>query len=461
MIRLFDSLAGSVVDLVPRTEGELSIYVCGPTVNDVPHLGHGRMSLVWDVLRRWLTFSGVKVTYVSNVTDVDDKIIERARQENRSTGEVVADYEGQWWATMDALGVARPTHTPHATDYITPMIDMVAALIERGFAYRIDDGVYFDVSAVSDYGCLSGQPLDQLRATERVEPNPQKRSPLDFAVWKAAKPGEPQWEAPFGAGRPGWHTECVVMSLDLLGDGFDLHTGGLDLRFPHHENERAQAVALGHTFARHWDHHGFVMAGGEKMSNSLGNFTSLAELLATIDQRAYRLLVLRSHYRQPIDVSASTMADAVRALGRLDAFARRFDLPALAGSRLERATDHASSGAATELFAQIGDRLDADLDTPGAVAILFDAISRSNALADAGDEHANKLARAVNAGFGALGLTLRADRGVVDAASAELVAARDAARAARDWSRADEIRDELVAAGWTVEDSPHGTVIRR
>jgi cysteinyl-tRNA synthetase len=461
VIRLFDSINGAVTEIVPRTEGQFSMYVCGPTVNDVPHLGHGRMALVWDVLRRWITFTGLEVIYVSNVTDVDDKIIERARLDGRSPSDVVADYEGQWWSVMDALGVARPTFSPHATEYIDQMISLVSALIEKDVAYVIDDGVYFDVSAVPDYGCLSGQPLAALRATERVEPNIQKRSPLDFAVWKAAKAGEPSWDTPFGPGRPGWHTECVAMSLDLLGENFDLHTGGQDLRFPHHENERAQAVALGRGFARHWSHHGFVMAGEQKMSNSLGNFTSLADLLTSIDQRAYRLLVLRSHYRQPIDVSASTMADAVRALARLDSLARRFDLPALAGTTLERFVDHPLEGDGAMLLANVSDRLNSDLDTSGAVALLFESLTRAHALADAGDDSGIELAQAVNVGFGALGLPLRSDRGDVDDASAALIAARDAARVARDWIEADRLRDELVAAGWVVEDGVGGTFVHR
>jgi cysteinyl-tRNA synthetase len=342
------------------------------------------------------------------------------------------------------------------------MVALIGRLLERDVAYETSDGVYFDVSKVPDYGLLAGQPLDSLRAGARVEANEHKRSPLDFALWKRAKPGEPRWAAPFGEGRPGWHTECVVMSLALLGDGFDLHCGGQDLRFPHHENERAQAIADGAIFARHWNHNGWVEVGGQKMGKSLFNFTTLGELLATTDQRAYRLLVLRSHYRSPIEVSSATIADAERALDRLDALARRFELPELAGERLERRSDFAFAGEAANLKENFSALLDDDLDTPGAIALVFDAVSRANSLADAGDESAaRELAEAVNALLGSLGLALHSRAALVDDESTSLVAERDRARAARDWTRADQLRDQLVARGWVVEDSPQGTVIRR
>ena len=358
------------------------MYVCGPTVNNLPHLGHGRFSLVWDVVRRWLTWNGLEVNYVSNITDIDDRIIARALLEERSEPEVAQQFECEWQHAMRALGVADPTTSPHATAYVEEMVSMIGELIARDIAYETSDGVYFDVSRVADYGALAAQPLDSLRAGARVEANDEKRSPLDFAVWKKAKPSEPTWPAPFGDGRPGWHTECVVMSMELLGDGFDLHAGGFDLRFPHHENERAQAVSLGHQFARRWSHNGWVMVGDVKMSKSLHNYTSLTELLSQTDQRAYRLLVLRSHYRSPIEVSPLTVADAERALARLDSLARRFQLPALAGQKLERRTSFVFEKESASLYDDVAARLDDDLDTPAAVALLFDALSRANSAAD-------------------------------------------------------------------------------
>ncbi len=462
MIRLYDTVRGEVRDVVLRSPGRLSMYVCGPTVDNLPHLGHGRFSLVWDVARRWFSFVGLRVHYVSNITDVDDKIIARASAEGRSETEVVAQYEREWFDAMARLGVAEPDDVPHATDYIPQMVELIAAFLERGIAYQTSDGVYFDVTSVEDYGLLAGQPLESLRAGARVEASDEKRSPLDFALWKNAKPGEPYWPAPFGEGRPGWHTECVVMSLGLLGEDFDLHTGGLDLKFPHHENERAQAVAAQKSFARHWDHNGAVMVAGEKMSKSLGNFTTLTELLADTDPRAYRLLVLRSHYRSPIEVTREIVADAERALARLDALARRFDLPELAGERFELASAHAWEEESLELFERVSALMNDDLNTPQSVAELFEALSAANTLADDGRAvEARRLAQSVNVLFGALGLALVARAAPVDDESARLVAERDMARAAADWDEADRLRAALVERGWIVEDGPGGTLIRR
>jgi cysteinyl-tRNA synthetase len=462
VIRLFDSVHGEVRDLDLRDPGRVAMYVCGPTVDNLPHLGHGRFTLVWDVARRWFTFQGLEVRFVSNITDIDDKIIARAKQEGRTTPEVVVEYEGRWWDAMSAIGVCAPDDSPHATAFVAEMVELISSFLASDVAYVTSDGVYFDVSRVADYGLLAGQPLESLRAGARVEAHDEKRSPLDFALWKNAKPGEPSWPAPFGDGRPGWHTECVVMSLGLLGEGFDLHCGGFDLKFPHHENERAQAVAAGREFARHWAHNGWVMVGGEKMSKSLGNFTSLTDLLARTDPRAYRLLVLRSHYRSPIEVTPSTIADAERALARLDSFARRFALPALAGDRLEVGAHHPWPGEALDLYARVASNMDDDLDTPLAVAQLFEAVATANSAADRGDDGtARELAVAVNVLFAAMGLALRARDDEADPKSAELVTRRDAARAARDWTEADRLRVELVTLGWVVEDSASGTLIRR
>ena len=441
------------------------MYVCGPTVYDLPHIGHGRYNLVFDILRRYLLFNGQAVQYVSNITDVDDNIIKRANEQGRSEPEVAHEFEERWWEAMDGLDVLRPDDTPHATAYISDMVALVADLLARGIAYETSDGVYLDVSQVDGYGLLARQSLDSLRAGARVEENEEKRSPLDFAVWKKAKAGEPSWKAPWGAGRPGWHTECVVMSLDLLGDGFDLHGGGRDLAFPHHENERAQAVAEGRPFARHWVHNGWVEVEGTKMSKSLGNFTSLTDLLSRVDGRAYRLLVLRAHYRSPIEVTPDTIADAQKGLERLDGLARRFGV----GGILEQTPDgYVVEGVAPAVgldpgsLAGFRELMDSDLDTPAALAGIFEHVTDANSLADAGDqEDAAKLARTAAVLLAALGVSLRDESGEIDEAAAELVAARDEARRAKDFARADTLRDELVALGWTVEDTPSGTAIRR
>ncbi len=462
MIRLFDTVRGEVRDLTLRSPGRLSMYVCGPTVYNVPHLGHGRFTLVWDVARRWYTFQGLQVHYVSNITDVDDKIIERARLRATSESEIAEEFERAWFEAMDQLGVARPDDSPHATNYVDEMVELIGSFLERDVAYRTSDGVYFDVSSVPDYGLLAGQPLESLRVGARVEVNEEKRSPLDFALWKNAKPDEPSWPAPFGAGRPGWHTECVVMAFDLLGEDFDLHTGGFDLQFPHHENERAQAVAAHKAFARHWSHHGMVTANGEKMSKSLHNFTSLTDLLARTDPRAYRLLVLRAHYRSPLEVTPETIADAERALDRLDALARRFELPLLAGESFEVAASRAWEDASLELYERVVSLMNDDLNTPLAVAALFEAVSAANTLGDEGHAvAARRLALSIDSLFGALGLPLIATSHVIDEVSEKLVLERDAARAAKNWTDADRLRDELVLRGWIVEDGDSGTLIRR
>jgi cysteinyl-tRNA synthetase len=328
MLHLYDTAEGKVVPFKTREPGKVSMYVCGLTVYGPPHIGHGRMALTFDVLRRYLEWSGFDVTFVSNITDIDDQIIDKAKAEGRTESEIAAQWEAAWWQAIDALGIARPTADPHATAYVERMVELIDKLVAEGFAYETADGVYFQADRVRDYGLLAHQSIDSLRAGARVEVNEEKRSPVDFALWKKAKPGEPTWPSPWGPGRPGWHTECVVMSLDLLGDGFDLHGGGQDLRFPHHENERAQAVASGRTFAKHWMHNAFVEVEGEKMSKSVGNYVELLDLLADVDGRAYRLLALRSHYRSPFEVTRATLADAAAALDRLDAFARRArDLP--------------------------------------------------------------------------------------------------------------------------------------
>jgi len=445
------------------------MYVCGPTVYDVPHLGHGRFVLVFDVLRRYLEFTGLEVRYVSNVTDIDDKIIARASAEGRTEAEVAAEFEGVWFDATDALGVKRPDETPHATGYVGDMVALVGALEGAGVAYESADGVYLSVEAIDGYGLLARQSLESLRAGARVEPGEHKRSPLDFALWKKAKPGEPSWPSPWGPGRPGWHTECVVMSLDLLGEGFDLHGGGIDLAFPHHENERAQAEGLHRRFARHWVHNGWVMVEGEKMSKSLGNFTSLTDLLARADARAYRLLVLRAHYRSPIEVTPATVDQAEKSLARLDELARRFDLDPALGS--VPAAEAAGVGADSAAVAAFVERMEDDLDTPGALAGVFELARRAHAAADRGESgDARRLATTVAVLGGAVGLALQAGATMavgegagtgLDAETAAKAAERDAARAERDFARADALRAELEGEGWVVEDGPEGTRLRR
>ncbi|MGH9183210.1 MAG: cysteine--tRNA ligase [Acidimicrobiales bacterium] len=453
MLRLHDTAAGAVLPLELREPGRAAIYVCGPTVYDEPHVGHGRFCLVWDILRRYLEWSGLAVRFVSNVTDIDDRIIDRAAEEDRPTTEVTERYEAAWYRCMDALGVRRPDHDPHATAYVDPMVELIADLEAAGVAYPTGHGVYLSVERVDGYGLLARQPLDSLRAGARVEVEEGKRGPLDFVLWKGAKPGEPSWDSPWGRGRPGWHTECVVMALDLLGEDFDLHGGGVDLAFPHHENERAQAAVLGRRFARRWVHSGHVVVGGgEKMSKSLGNVRSLAALLDEVgDPRAYRLLVLQSHYRSPLEVSPHTLGQARRGLAGLDNLSRRAAEAGIAGGAPD-----------PDALARFRSAMDDDLDTPAATGLVFDLARRANAALDAGDrEGAAPLVAAIVEVWAAVGLALASGPAQLDEETVALVRRRDQARAARDWSAADSLRDELVGRGLVVEDTPEGTRVHR
>ncbi|MFI5045395.1 MAG: cysteine--tRNA ligase [Acidimicrobiales bacterium] len=452
MIRLHDTAAGAVLPLEPRDPGKVSMYVCGPTVYGPPHLGHGRFSLVFDVLRRYLEWSGFDVTYVSNITDIEDKIIERAQREGRDWQDITSKCEAIWYRAMDALGVKRPDHDPHATAYVEPMVQLIERLVDAGQAYQTSDGVYLSVERIDGYGLLARQSLDDMRAgggERSIVGEGEKRHPADFVLWKVAKPDEPSWPSPWGDGRPGWHTECVVMSLDLLGEGFDIHGGGIDLAFPHHENERAQAIGDAKTFARRWVHNGFVEVGGEKMSKSLGNFTNLLDLVDEHDPRSYRLLVLQAHYRSPVEVTAPTVASAEAALDRLDALARRSaDLPAAD-----------PDPAALEAFRTA---MDNDLDTPLAMAQVFGLVTEANRMLDAGEPRAAApVVAAWREILGALGLEVSATIDDVPDDIASLARRRDEARASKNWARADALRDELTAAGWLVEDSAQGTVVRR
>ena len=421
------------------------MYVCGPTVYGPPHLGHGRFSLVFDVLRRYLEWSGLEVTYVSNITDIDDAIITKGQAEGRDPAEVAVEFEGVWYQGMDAIGVKRPTADPHATAYVDQMVALIVDLVEADRAYETSDGVYLATEDIEGYGTLARQSLDSLRSGARIEVNEEKRSPLDFVLWKKAKPGEPTWDSPWGPGRPGWHTECVVMSLALLGEGFDIHGGGQDLAFPHHENEWAQARALGRDFARHWVHNGFVEVSGEKMSKSLGNYTDLLDLASSADPRAYRLLVLQAHYRSPVEVNRETAAAASAALERFDALARR-----MVGAP-EASTDEAE----LDRFRAL---MDDDLDTPAVVAQLFGLATAANTALDGGDPATAATAWAtIREITGAVGIEIRAAGGEVPEAVADLARERDEARSARDFSRADDLRDAIRALGFEVEDTPEGT----
>ncbi|MDA0297596.1 MAG: cysteine--tRNA ligase [Actinobacteria bacterium] len=454
MLHLYDTVTRDVRELKMREPGKLGIYLCGPTVYGPPHLGHGRATLVYDILRRYMEWCGVQVRLVSNITDIDDQIIDRANRENRPWNEITHKCETVWFDAMNALGVLRPTDVPHATEYVEQMVDMIGELMSSDSAYATDDGVYLDISSVPDYGLLAHQNLDDMLSgggDREVLGAAQKRHPADFALWKFSKPGEPSWSSPWGEGRPGWHSECVVMSLQLLGEGFDLHCGGADLRFPHHENERAQAVALGKTFAQHWMHNGFVVdTEGEKMSKSLGNVTNLVDLVQQYDPRAYRMLLLQTHYRSPVKVGQDNIDSSVKSLANLDGFADRMAKAALP-----------AMPANAEVLAKFREVMDNDIDTANAMAIIFDTVRRANIAIESGDTQVcAALTTAVHEMCNALGLMLRSGDDI-DAAIVERAQQLDAARVAKDFATADAIRIELQAAGYVVETTKAGTRVRR
>ena len=487
MISLYDTLAGAVRPLELRQPGRVTIYACGPTVYDEPHLGHARGALTYDILRRYLQWRGLDVQHVANVTDIDDKIIERANREGLTEPELAARWDAVYVEAMEALGVLPPHQRPRATEWVDEMVDFVEGLMAGGKAYATPSGVYLRVGQVPGYGDLVHRSLDDLRsgAGARVEVDETKEDPLDFALWKAAKPGEPTWPSPWGPGRPGWHIECVTMSLGLLGDGFDLHGGGDDLVFPHHTNERAEAIAAGRDFARHWVHNAMLNVDGQKMAKSVGNFRTVGDLLGEhpANARAFRLLVLQTHYRKTMEVNAEVMAQARSAAARLDAMARRAAAAGIEINGLDRDPAEVETNGPDRdqtAAAAFQTAMDADLGAPEALAAVFETLRRANAALDRGDSaDAAALAATVVELAGVLGLRVGADDRAArpgagtgkaasepaaaneDAEIETLVADRQQARAARDFAEADRLRDELSARGVTVEDTPAGPVWHR
>ncbi len=455
MLSLYNSLTRQKETFSPIVPGEVRMYVCGMTVYDFCHVGHARVMVVFDVVARWLREGGMKVTYVRNITDIDDKIIKRATENGESIGELTGRFIAAMNEDAEALGVIRPDFEPKATEYVAQMLDMIRTLETRGLAYAAPNGdVYYRVRGFAGYGKLSGKDPDDLRAGERVQVGEAKEDPLDFVLWKAAKPGEPSWASPWGPGRPGWHIECSAMAGSLLGRQFDIHGGGQDLQFPHHENEIAQSEGAHQcTFVNYWMHNGFVRVDDEKMSKSLGNFFTVREVLAKYAPEVVRFFILRAHYRSPLNYSDAHLDDARRALDSLYITLR--DVPP-AATAIDWAAPRAARFAAA---------MDDDFNTPEALAVLFELSTEANRDKSA---QASGLLHALG---GVLGL-LQADPsaylrgpaaagGLSDAEIDLLVAERRAARASRDFARSDAIRDQLAAAGITLEDTAQGTLWRR
>jgi len=460
-LRLHDTASREVRPFVPLRPGAAGVYVCGPTVQAAPHVGHLRSAVALDVLHRWLLESGLEVTFVRNVTDVDDKIIHDAAHADEPWWALATRQERAFERAYDAVQVLPPTATPRVTGSLPGIIALVERIVERGHAYASGGDVYLSVRSVPAYGALSGQSPDSLRASEKTVPHGHtgtKRDPLDFALWKAAKPGEPSWPSPWGPGRPGWHIECSAMAVEHLGEQFDLHAGGVDLVFPHHENEVAQSTCAGHPFARYWLHHGLVTTGGEKMSKSRGVATSVEEVLATTRPQVLRYALGAGHYRSPLEWSASTVPEAESAYGRIETFVRNAT-DAVAG--VEAAP--APGGASWEEFAAA---LDDDLGVPQALAVVHAGVRSGNALLAAGELPALAATlAAVRRMLAVLALdpvsqwpsSAGGDLApVVDALVALAVEARADARSRKDWAQADALRDRLAAAGIVLEDTAAG-----
>jgi cysteinyl-tRNA synthetase len=468
VLHIHNSLTGRKEPFEPLEPGHVRMYVCGITVYDHVHVGHARSQIAFDVARRWLRASGYRVTYVRNITDIDDKILARARERDEPFEALTGRFIAAMNEDFAALGIEPPDHEPRATDYMPEIIAMIGRLVERGFAYVGASGdVFYAVAHFARYGRLSGKKLDDLRAGARVEVDEAKRDPLDFVLWKRAKPGEPAWDSPWGLGRPGWHIECSAMAVALLGPAFDIHGGGMDLKFPHHENEIAQScAACDASFAKFWMHNGFVRVDEEKMSKSLGNFFTVRDVLPRLRPEVLRAFLLSSQYRAPVNYTDDNLRQADAALQRLY----------LALRDVEPAAE-AVPGEATRAFAEA---MDDDFNTPGAIAALQDAARELNVAKAAGVRpRAAALAAELRRLGGLLGLlgqpasawlaapsTLAAGaaagNGALDAGEIERrIEARIEARRARNWAESDRIRDELAAAGVLLEDGPSGTTWRR
>ncbi|MDP8958239.1 MAG: cysteine--tRNA ligase [Actinomycetota bacterium] len=461
-MKVHNTLGRTLQPLETRSPGAIGMYVCGPTVQSRPHVGHGRAAVAFDVMRRYLEWRGYSVTYVTNITDVEDKII-AASQEEGIPVEVLAErMTGQFLEAYRALGVRDPDVLPKATEHIDEMIELIGRLVELGHAYPSGGDVYFSVRSLPQYGKLSGRRLEELRVGARIEPDEHKRDPLDFALWKASKPGEPSWDSPWGPGRPGWHIECSAMATKYLGFGFEIHGGGDDLIFPHHENEIAQseAAAAAAPFARYWLHNGMVTMGGEKMAKSTGVLVDLLSALEKYPAPSIRLLYLRTHYRSPLELSEEVLEDAAGALDRLWSFRRRFR--------------ESQAAPLPEMLERFRVAMDDDFNTPQAVAVLFEVVREGNRRLDAGEQTGpwvatfdelvgvlglgpaeddlSELGEALAELGGELGVVASGPRQVLE----RLVERREQARREQRWEVADDIRERLAGLGIIIEDTPNG-----
>ncbi|WP_040517426.1 cysteine--tRNA ligase [Gordonia aichiensis] len=452
-LRLHDTAAREVRDFVPLHPGRVTIYLCGATVQGVPHIGHVRSGIAFDVLRRWLEYQGNDVLFVRNVTDIDDKILRKAAEAERPWWEWAATHEREFSSAYDALGVQPPSAEPRATGFVTQMVEYMERLIARGHAYASDGNVYFDVRSLPDYGALSGQKLDDMHQGESAGTG--KRNPQDFTLWKAAKPGEPSWPTPWGPGRPGWHLECSAMATSLLGAEFDIHCGGMDLIFPHHENEIAQAHGAGDPFARYWLHNGWVTMGGEKMSKSLGNVVAIPAMLQRVRAVELRYYLGSAHYRSMLEYSEGALTEAAAGYRRIESF-------------VGRVLSRVGPVAVGQVHPDFAAALDDDLGVPAALATIHNVVREGNTALEAGDgATALEAAGSVRAMMGVLGVDPLDEHWVEGSDDTDAMSALDVlvhaeldrraqARADKDWATADAVRDRMSEAGIEVTDTPDG-----
>jgi cysteinyl-tRNA synthetase len=442
-------------EFVPLEEGKVKMYVCGPTVYDVAHLGHGRSAVAFDVIRKYFLYKGYDVTFVSNYTDIDDKMIRRANEEGISVAALAEKIIPEYEKDYSALGIAKPDLQPKATDYMEAIVDFIKVLEEKEYTYVLDDGVYFDISKYSDYGKFSGQNLENLQAGARVEVDQAKRNPQDFALWKFKKESEPFWASPWGEGRPGWHIECSAMTFQTLGEKFDIHGGGLDLKFPHHECEVAQSLcAFGQeSFAKHWIHNGFIQVDNEKMSKSLGNFFTLKEIFEKYDPEVVRFMFLQTHYRNPINFSDVLLDQAKAGLQRLHGFVRG----------LESDLEGAASFEVDAELKKFEEFMDNDFDTSGALGVLFELVKKVNTLKNdekltAKDvENATGILKKIDSVLGVIfPKEEKVPQEIID-----LAEQRQKARSEKDFETSDRLRDEIAEKGYTVEDTGDGFTLKK
>ncbi len=470
-LKVYNTISGKKEDFIPVSEGKVRLYVCGVTVYDHCHIGHARSAIVFDTIYRYLRSKGYDVTYVRNFTDIDDKIIRRSHEENIPWQEVGRKYIASFYEDMDALGIMRPTHEPRATDHIGDMIALVDSLIKKGHAYNVDGDVYFSVDSFRKYGELSRRPLEEMMSGARVEVDEKKKNPLDFALWKASKEGEPSWDAPFGKGRPGWHIECSAMSTLFLGNPFDIHGGGKDLVFPHHENEKAQTeAATGEKFVNYWVHNGFVNIDREKMSKSIGNTLSIKDFLKDYHPEVLRLFYLSNHYRSPVDYNGQSIDDVNTALQRLY-YSRQRALDAQKGKSFKARNFEQ----ADELNKKFLEAMDDDFNTALALSYVFELSKEINRMVDEKDASATPLISSANQMLESLAGTLgllednfesfenqakmrHLARMGLDAPFVEnAIHDRIEARKTKNFQKADEIRNALAEKGIMLLDTPQGT----